>query len=51
MVDVMNQRFKVINVGRRTKSQYIIRQVLDLVPLEKGHPAYQVNVDRSVKPL
>lgn len=51
MVDILNQRYKVINVGRRTKSQYIIRQVLDLAPLEKGHPAYQVNVDRSVRPL
>lgn len=51
MVDVMNQRYKVINVGRRTRSQYVIRQVLDLAPLEKGHPAYQVNVDRTVKPI
>jgi hypothetical protein len=51
MVDVMNQRYKVVNVGRRTKSQYVIRQVLDLIPLEKGHPAYQVDVDRTVKPL
>jgi hypothetical protein len=50
MVDVMNQRYKVFNVARRTKSQYVIRQVLDLVPLEKGHPAYQVEVDRTVLP-
>lgn len=50
MVDVMDQRYKVVNVGRRTKSQYVIRQVIDLVPLEKGHPAYNLAVDRSVTP-
>jgi hypothetical protein len=50
MVDIMNQRYKITNVSRRTKSQYVIRQVIDLTPLEKGHPAYQVDVDRRVKP-
>lgn len=50
MVDIMNQRYKITNVSRRTKSQYVIRQVIDLSPLEKGHPVYQVDVDRRVKP-
>lgn len=50
MVDVLNQRYKVINVVRRTRSQYIIRQILDLTPLEKGHPAYLIDVDRTVQP-
>ena len=50
MVDIMNQRFKIVSVARRTKSQYVIRQVLDLVPLQKGHPAYQVEVDRRKLP-
>lgn len=48
MVDINNQRYKVVNVARRTKSQFVIRQVLDLSPLEKGHPAYNVEVDREV---
>lgn len=47
MVDVLNRRYKVVNVSRRTKSQYVIRQVLDLVPLESGHPAYGVEVPRE----
>ena len=51
MVDTQNQRFKVISVSPRTKSQYLIRQVLDLVPLEKGHSAYNVEVDRGMKPI
>lgn len=50
MCDVLNQRYKIVNVVRRTRSQYVIRQILDLVPLEKGHPAYQINVDRTVIP-
>lgn len=50
MVDVLNQRYKIASVARRTRSQYVIRQVLDLVPIEKGHPAYGVEVDRRVKP-
>lgn len=50
MVDVLNQRYKVVNVSRRTRSQYVIRQVLELIPLEKGHPSYKVEVDRKVKP-
>lgn len=49
MCDILNQRYKVVNVAPRTKSQFIIRQILDLVPLEKGHPAYQVEVDRTVR--
>lgn len=48
MCDALNQRYKVVNVARRTKSQYVIRQVIDLVPLDKGHPAYLVEVDRTV---
>lgn len=51
MVDIMNQRFKIVGVTPRTKSQYLIRQVLDLVPLEKGHSAYNVPVDRRQKPI
>lgn len=51
MVDIMNQRFKVVGVTPRTKSQYLIRQVLDLVPLEKGHSAYNVVVDRGQNPI
>lgn len=51
MVDVNNQRYKVISVARRTKSQFIIRQILELAPLDKGHPAYDVVVDRSVFPI
>lgn len=48
MVDVLDQRYKVINVARRTKSQYVTRQILSLAPLEKGHPVYQIDVDRTV---
>jgi hypothetical protein len=48
MCDILNQRYKVVNVAPRTKSQYVIRQILDLVPLDKGHPAYQIEVDRMV---
>lgn len=47
IVDVMNQRFSIEGVAQRTRSQYVIRQVLNLVPLEKGHPAYSVEVDLS----
>lgn len=45
IVDTMNQRFLIERVAQRTKSQFIIRQVLDLVPLEVGHPSYLVQVD------
>lgn len=48
MVDVLDQRYKVVSVGRRTKSQYVTRQLLNLAPLEKGHPVYQIDVDRTV---
>lgn len=48
MVDVMDQRYKVVAVERRTKSQYVIRQQISLSPLEKGHPVYQIDVDRTV---
>lgn len=51
MVDIQNQRYKVVSVGPRTKSQYLIRQVLDLVPLEKGHSAYNIEVDRRMQPI
>lgn len=45
IVDVMNQRFLIERVSQRTRSQYIIRQVIDMTPLEKGHPAYFVDVE------
>lgn len=48
MVDILDQRYKVVSVSRRTKSQYVIRQLLQLAPLEKGHPAYGIDVDRTV---
>lgn len=51
MVDILNQRYKVVNVARRTRSQAVIRQVLELAPLDKGHPSYKVEVDRTVKPV
>lgn len=51
LVDMLNQRYKIVNVARRTRSQSIIRQIIDLVPLDKGHPCYQVEVDRTVKPV
>lgn len=47
IVDVMNQRFSIERVGQRTRGQFIIRQILEIVPLEKGHPAYSVDVDWS----
>ena len=50
MVDVTNQRFKVVNVARRTKSQYVIRQILELAPLDKGHPSYNVQVEWGEMP-
>ena len=50
MVDVTNQRFKVVNVARRTKSQYVIRQILDLVPLDKGHPSYNIQIEWGEMP-
>ena len=50
MVDVTNQRFKIVSVARRTVSQYVIRQVLELSPLDKGHPSYNVNVDWRLMP-
>jgi hypothetical protein len=49
MVDTLNQRYKIVNVSRRTRSQSVIRQLLEMVPLDKGHPCYQVEVDRTVK--
>jgi hypothetical protein len=48
LVDIMNQRYRVNQAIKRTKSQYVIRQLLQLIPLKKGHPAYNVDVDRSV---
>lgn len=50
MVDVTNQRFKITNVARRTVSQYVVRQILDLTPLSKGHPSYNVEVDWRLMP-
>jgi hypothetical protein len=45
IVDVMNRRYNIQQVIPRTRSQYVIRQILQLVPLEKGHPAYNVSVN------
>lgn len=45
IVDVMNQRFLIERVIQRTRSQYVIRQILDLTPIEKGHPSYAVDVE------
>jgi hypothetical protein len=45
IADVNNRRYLVQDVMPRTKSQFVIRQVLQLVPLPKGHPAYQVVVN------
>ncbi|MGE7305919.1 hypothetical protein AAXE64_27590 [Priestia megaterium] len=45
MVDHLNQRFKVVSVAPRTVSQFLIRQVLQLAPLKKGHPAYAIPVE------
>ena len=47
MVDIMDQRYKIVSVAPRTKSQYVLRQIIQLAPLEKGHPAYNVEVDRE----
>lgn len=44
IADAMNQRFLIESVTQRTFSQYIIRQLLTMTPLEKGHPAYEVNL-------
>lgn len=49
MVDVLDRRYKVVEVTPRTKSQYVIRQLLQLAPLEKGHPVYGIDVDRTVR--
>jgi ribosomal protein L37AE/L43A len=45
IVDVMNRRYIVQSSIPRTRSQYVIRQILQLVPLEKGHPAYDIHVN------
>lgn len=45
IVDQLNKRYKVQNVSQRTHAQQIIRQLLSLVYLEVGHPAYNVDVD------
>lgn len=44
VVDKINNRFRILSVGPRTHSHNLIRQVLQMVPLEKGHPAYNVEV-------
>ena len=49
MVDINNQRYKITSVSRRTRSQFIIRQVLELSPLDRGHPAYLKEVDRRLR--
>lgn len=45
MVDRLNQRYKITQVQRRTRSQFVIRQILEMSPLDKGHPSYKVDVD------
>lgn len=47
IADYMDQRFLIERVTQRTKSQYVIRQLLDIIPLEKGHPVYNVEIDWS----
>ena len=44
IVDVLNQRYRVVDVSPRTHAHVLIRQVLQLVPLERGHPAYNREV-------
>lgn len=45
VVDVMNRRYNILQVIPRTRSQYVVRQILQLMPLEKGHPAYDIVVN------
>lgn len=49
IVDLTNQRFSIEQVVQRTHAQHIVRQLLDMVPLESGHPAYLVPIDWSDK--
>lgn len=51
IVDTTNQRFMIQAVVLRTKSSYVHRQILQLSPLEKGHPAYLVDVNFDVSPV
>lgn len=46
--DMLNHRYVVQQVALRTRSGCVIRQILQLITLEKGHPAYNFPVDRSV---
>lgn len=50
LVDITNQRYKIEHVAPRTKSQFVMRQLLQLYPLPKGHPAYNAKVDFEVVP-
>jgi hypothetical protein len=45
IVDTMDLRYRVTQVVPRTKSRYVMRQILNLVPVEKGDPVYQIEVD------
>lgn len=45
IVDRLNQRYRITQVSPRTHSHVLLRQILQLVPLEKGSPAYDVEVD------
>jgi hypothetical protein len=47
IVDVTDRRFLVMVVIPRTKSQYVIRQIIQMTPLEKGHPAFGVVVNHG----
>lgn len=49
IVDITNQRFSIERVTQRTHTQHIVRQLLDMTPLESGHPAYSVEIDWSDK--
>jgi hypothetical protein len=45
IVDIMNHRYRINQVTPRTKSRYVMRQLLNLIPIERGDPIYQVEVD------
>lgn len=43
-VDYLDNRFRITNVNPRMKSGALIRQILQLVPLDRGDSVYQVEV-------
>lgn len=48
LADVMGHRFIVSICIPHTKSQYVIRQQLQLLPLDQGHPSYLLVPDTEV---